>query len=135
MQTMKPTPLFVYGTLKYGYPNHFYLSSAHFIGSATTTGLYGFYQGPDPHEPEAPLIPYLLAKPTPGNCPVHVHGEVWEVGHSTLTQLDQLEGHPKWYQRKKITVRLDSGNSVRAFAYFLTEEPKDTLRPIESGHF
>ncbi len=132
---MKPTSLFVYGTLKSGYPNHFLLSSGHFIGRATTTGMYGFYLGPDPHAPEAPPIPYLFAKPKPGNGPVHVHGEVWEVDHSTLAQLDQLEGHPKWYQRKKITVSLGYGDAVLAFAYFLTEEPKDSLRPIESGRF
>jgi hypothetical protein len=50
------TLVFVYATLKGGYPNHALLSSAHFIGKAKTRKRYGFYLGPDPCAPKAPHI-------------------------------------------------------------------------------
>ena len=129
------TLLFVYGTLKRDYSNHALLTSALFVGEAATTEMYGFYLGPDEYAPGEPKIPFLLAKPKVGDSAVHVRGEVWEVDSSTLAQLDELEGHPDWYQRKKITVSHVSGKSVSAFTYLLPEAPKGLLQPIISGHF
>ena len=129
------TLLFVYGTLKRDYSNHALLAAAHFVGEAATTEMYGFYLGPDEYAPGEPKIPYLLANPKAGDAAVQVRGELWEVDSITLTQLDELEGHPDWYQRKKITVSHVSGKSVSAFTYLLPEAPKGLLQPIISGHF
>ena len=97
--------------------------------------MYGFYLGPDEYAPGEPKIPYLLANPKAGDAAVQVRGEVWEVDSSTLAQLDELEGHPDWYQRKKITVSHVTGESVSAFTYLLPEAPKSLLQPIISGRF
>ena len=129
------TLLFVYGTLKRDYSNHALLTSALFVSEAATTEMYGFYLGPDEYAPGERKIPFLFAKPKVGDSAVHVRGEVWEVDSSTLAQLDELEGHPDWYQRKKITVCLRSGESVSAFTYLLPEAPKGLLEPIISGRF
>ena len=129
------TFLFVYGTLRRGYSNHTLLASAHFVGEAATIEEYGFYLGPDEYAPGEPEIPFLSAKPKVGDSAVYVRGEVWEVDSSTLAQLDELEGHPDWYQRKKITVCLTSEESVSAFTYLLPEAPKALLQPIISGRF
>ena len=129
------TLLFVYGTLKRDYSNHALLAAAHFVGEAATTEMYGFYLGPDEYAPGEPKIPYLLANPKAGDAAVQVRGEVWEVDSSTLAQLDELEGHPDWYQRKTITVNLASEESVSAFTYFLFKASKGLLQPIISGRF
>ena len=129
------TLLLVYGTLKRGYSNHALLAAALFVGEAATTEMYGFYLGPDEYAPGEPEIPFLSAKPKVGDSAVQVRGEVWEVDSSTLAQLDELEGHPDWYQRKTITVNLASEESVSAFTYLLPEAPKNRLQPIMSGRF
>ena len=129
------TLLFVYGTLKRDYSNHALLAAAHFVGEAATIEEYGFYLGPDEHAPEEPGIPFLSAKPKVGDAAVQVRGELWQVDSSTLAQLDELEGHPDWYQRKKIAVCLTSEESVSAFTYLLPEAPKGLLQPIISGRF
>ena len=129
------TLLFVYGTLKRDYSNHALLAAAHFVGEAATIEEYGFYLGPDEHAQEEPEIPFLLANPKTGDAAVQVRGELWKVDSFTLTQLDELEGHPDWYQRKKINVCHASGESVSAFAYLLPEVPKGLLQSIISGRF
>ena len=129
------TLLFVYGTLKRDYSNHALLAAAHFVSESATIEEYGFYLGPDEHAPEEPGIPFLLANPKTGDAAVQVRGELWEVDSFTLTQLDELEGHPDWYQRKKIAVCLTSEESVSAFTYLLPEAPKGLLQPIISGRF
>ena len=129
------TLLFVYGTLKRGYSNHSLLSAGHFAGEAVTIEEYGFYLGTDKYAPNEPEIPFLLANPKTGDAAVQVRGELWEVDSITLTQLDELEGHPDWYQRKTITVNLTSEESVSAFTYFLSKASKALLQPIISGRF
>lgn len=88
------TLLFVYGTLRRGGPNHERLARARFVGAATTAERYAlFVDG----------IPFLAASPA-----VHrVRGEVYAVDAETLAELDRLEGHPRWYERRPVAVVLD----------------------------
>jgi gamma-glutamylcyclotransferase (GGCT)/AIG2-like uncharacterized protein YtfP len=87
--------LFVYGTLRKGGENHALLEHARFVGAATTAERYAlFVDG----------IPFLASMP-----PVHrVRGEVYAVDDATLARLDELEGHPRWYERRPVTVVLDA---------------------------
>jgi gamma-glutamylcyclotransferase (GGCT)/AIG2-like uncharacterized protein YtfP len=69
--------VFVYGTLKRGFPNHGTLRGAKFLGVDVVEGRlhdFGFYPGLDN---------------TPG---LAVHGEVFEVDAEILARLDRLEG-------------------------------------------
>ena len=43
-----------------------------------------------------------------------IKGELWEVDSRCLQQLDILEGHPVWYERKLV----DLDNGEKAYLYF-----------------
>ena len=106
---MDETLLFVYGTLRRDGANHALLAACRFVGAATTVERYAlFVDG----------IPYLASAPA-----VHrVRGEVYAVDATTLAEIDRLEGHPTWYERRPVSVVLDEAaraskaTAGRAFA-------------------
>lgn len=86
----------VYGTLKKGNSNYFnYLRSSGYLGGGTTKDRY-------------PLIieglPYLIEKKGIG---YNVDVDVFKVNAETLADLDRLEGHPRWYERKQIQIQMN----------------------------
>ena len=104
-------PVAVYGTLKQGHGNHHrYLSDSYYTGSGST-------------KDKLPLVisglPYLFKKPGTGH---HVEVEVYQVTDAVLRALDGLEGHPNWYRRESTTIELDSGGSIEAWVYFMTDD-------------
>lgn len=65
-------------------------------------------------------LPYLLYKPGIGT---NVQGEVYRVPISGIREcLDELEGHPFWYYRDRISVVSEKG-PLRVWAYFLRVPP------------
>ncbi|XP_053207397.1 gamma-glutamylaminecyclotransferase C-like [Panonychus citri] len=98
--------VFVYGTLKKGEPNHHVLYNgkhgfAQFVSKGLTVNpypliIYSRYN-----------IPFLLDKPGMGK---RVYGEIYAVDDSVLADLDDLEDHPDFYQRKQIDIELISNN-------------------------
>ena len=111
--------LFVYGTLKRNFSNHYFLRQATYVGQARTVEHYGLY---------VDEFPFVYA-----SDPVcAIRGEVYRVDSATLTRLDGLEGHPRRYRREEIEVRLDSGEEMRAWLYFF---PERSGRLIPSGEF
>lgn len=97
----------VYGTLKRGYGNHrAYLEDSKFMGKGKTKDKY-------------PLLidglPYLVNRRGKGH---NVEVELYKVDDDTLRRLDALEGHPNWYERKQIPIRLSGGVEVTAWIYF-----------------
>lgn len=101
----------VYGTLKKGHGNYYrHLTESKFIGKGVTKDKY-------------PLIvrglPYLLEEKGKGH---HVEVEVYKVDDDTFSDLDALEGHPNWYKRKEVVIRLSSGKEVKAWIYFNPHE-------------
>jgi len=96
----------VYGTLKQGRGNHDrHLSKAAYIGDGVTDELYPMVVGG---------IPYLIDEPGKGH---RVKVEVYQVDNATLRKLDGLEGHPGWYVRRKLKIRLTAGGSLEAWVY------------------
>eukprot|EP00040_Diaphanoeca_grandis_P011231 m.57523 g.57523 ORF g.57523 m.57523 type:complete len:215 (+) comp22396_c0_seq2:226-870(+) len=94
---LSKTNVWVYGTLKKGFHNHISvgLNAANFICEAVTTQQY-------------PLlilskynIPFLLDAPGKG---FQIKGEIYQVDTAMLLTLDNLEGHPHWYNRRSIKV-------------------------------
>jgi gamma-glutamylcyclotransferase (GGCT)/AIG2-like uncharacterized protein YtfP len=78
--------LFVYGTLKTGFHNAFYLQDAQYLGEFTTDPVYSMYDF--------------------GNYPVvsefgntSIQGEVYEISEQQLASTDRLEWYPEFYQR------------------------------------
>ncbi len=107
--------VFIYGTLKKGQPNHFIIKNtangqAEFLTRARTVERY-------------PLVidtkynyPFLLNEPGRGQ---HVHGEIYCVDQKMLDFLDKFEECPELYQRIKVQVEVQDGDS----------EGENTLKP------
>lgn len=109
--------VFVYGTLKKGFPNHTrFLGAARLVGAFRTVSAF-------------PLVlsgercsPCLVDSPGAGR---RVRGEVYDVGHRTLAALDRLErtAAPDGYHRRSIEV-VPRGNEtaerLRVYAYLKT---------------
>lgn len=120
---MKLHKIFVYGTLKRGHGNHRYLAGSKFLGAGKTRNKYAMYVSG---------IPFVIVTE-----PVsQISGELYEVDDQTLCKLDQLEGHPNWYQREQVEICLDNNfgksSAVTAWLYF-NEDKSGTLIP--SGCF
>lgn len=99
--------LFAYGTLMSGYGNNHYLRNQKLIGAGTTDKEYTMY---------ASGIPFINENEKTSQ----IHGELWEVESSALPYIDNLEGHPNWYQRKQIPVTVN-GEKYTAWLYFNNE--------------
>lgn len=115
--------IFVYGTLKRGFPNDRFMAGAHFIGIAQTVERYPLVvQG-------AHFTPAVMPEPGQGECVV---GEVWDVDDEKLLVLDRLESThlPDGYIRQEISVRIAHEPSPQsAWIYF---KPRDRIRVIHS---
>lgn len=111
--------VFVYGTLKSGFPNHFFLEDSEFVGHGRTRELYSLYQW------EYPIV-------FKGEKLSHVKGEVYIVDDFTLTRLDQLEEHPDFYRRELVEIELDSGFVMSAWLYFF---PKAQGKALPGGEW
>ena len=109
----------VYGTLKKWNSNYYsYLSgSSSFVGSGETKDKY-------------PLIinglPYLVDKKGVGH---NVEVDVFTVSDSVLRDLDALEGHPRWYMRKQILIKVKD-REVLCWIYFNPIE----INPTDKMH-
>lgn len=111
----------VYGTLKKGYSNYWnYLSGASsFVGSGTTKDKY-------------PLVikglPYLIKNKGVGH---NVSVDVFRVTDKNLKKLDQLEGHPNWYRRELVPIKIEN-KLVTAWIYFNIRETAEGEKHHES---
>ena len=97
----------VYGTLKKGYSNYFgHLMSSKYLGKGETKDKY-------------PLVinglPYLGDKRGIG---YNVDVDVFKVSDSTLKNLDILESHPRFYERKQIQIKMKKGSVLTCWVYF-----------------
>lgn len=112
----------VYGTLKKGNSNyHHYLSQSTHIGSGVTKHRYPLVV------PNA--LPYLLHKKGKGH---HVEVDVFKVSNTVMKDLDMLEGHPNFYTRKKVSIKVN-GTEMRCYVYFnMKMELTPDMTPIVS---
>lgn len=88
--------VFVYGTLKKGQPNHYWLTNtdngfASYITNGTTKTKYPLVISTQYN------IPFLLNKPGIGK---NVKGEIYEINPEMLSKLDILEDYPELYDRQ-----------------------------------
>jgi gamma-glutamylaminecyclotransferase len=116
--------VFVYGTLKAGFPNFHVNTGVRVPGDFVTVERFPLYVIGDIH------VPWLVNRPGEGEF---VCGQVFEVDADTLAGMDVLEqiDEPGWYSRAEIAVRPRAEPAVaplRVFVYFgdaerLTREP------------
>lgn len=109
--------IFVYGTLRKGYQNHYLLAEAGDLGSARTVALYALYLDD---------YPYLVK----GHSVCRIVGELYAVDDAGLAKLDLLEEHPVWYRREMVPVEDQRGQVLDAWIYFF---PKPKGRLLVSG--
>ena len=99
--------VFVYGTLRKGYNNHYLLKTSRYLCDTTTKGYKKDMGG----------IPAVDIRQEG-----IVEGEVYEIDDETLKKLDLLEGHPTFYERKEVT--LENGMVVWIYTMELKGEIK-----------
>ena len=119
------TRVFVFGTLKRGFPLHRRgLSGARFLGRRRTVERYPMVvAGPR-------YAPMMLDQPGAGR---QVIGELYEVDDRTLRRLDALEsvGRPGELRAVLLVERLGGGAATPACAYM--KSPR-LVRPRHSGY-
>jgi gamma-glutamylaminecyclotransferase len=105
--------VFVYGTLKSGFRNHYLLKGCEFVGSAATVPIYRMIENGFPV-----IIPDPEGKP--------LAGEIYTVDDEALARLDQLEREGSSYDRKLIDATLSLVNGehlpTKAFIYVGRED-------------
>lgn len=112
--------IFVYGSLKTGYGNHWLLSENGLKGvRATAPGVVLHCGDGFPFAVRGDGIAY---------------GEVFRVTPSILKDMDYLEGHPTWYQRELVEVTFDDGENHNAWIYLNPQEAK-SLPVLASGYW
>ena len=118
--------VFVYGTLKRGYPNNPMLEGCEFLGEAVTVLTYKAVTVPA-YKMVGTSFPVIV--PDPSGKPVA--GELYTVDDATLARLDQLEREGRSYDRVMIdaTVPLSNGErlTTQAFIYVGREDRFDEI--------
>jgi gamma-glutamylcyclotransferase (GGCT)/AIG2-like uncharacterized protein YtfP len=113
--------VFVYGTLKRGYPNNPMLEGCEFLGEAVTVLTYKAVTVPA-YKMVGTSFPVIM--PDPSGKPVA--GELYTVDDATLARLDQLEREGRSYDRVMIdaTVPLSNGErlATQTFIYVGRED-------------
>lgn len=85
--------IFVYGTLKRGFRNHYILDGSKFIGEATTMDEYTMLD-----------LGHFPGCVEEDFC--RIHGEVYEVDGTTLDRLDMLEDCPNLFYKSVVNTTL-----------------------------
>lgn len=130
--------LFVYGSLKRGFENEYFLDKAKYISKASTVRKFAMYTA------QGGEYPYLL-KDKPLNT---IEGELYKIARrDLLKKIDLFEGSPDYYTRESIEVKSRSfDTNKRAFTYFymnkkdhkkkqpITEWKKPKLFDIDAYH-
>lgn len=130
-QQIMSDKLFVYGTLRDGYPLHKHLQhrSIRLLGRGWISGqLFDLGE-----------FPGAIPSDSPGH---RVKGEVYELSDPSkhLQEIDVLEEFEpqrperSLFIRRLTEVELDSGKPVKAWAYFLSRRP-NSARLIASGDY
>lgn len=101
--------VFVYGSLMKDFWNQDLLSKSEFLGKATT------------HQNMKMISMGAFPALIPTNKQNTIFGEVYCVDSQTMTNLDHLEGFPKFYNRKKVIVNTSQGE-VEAWVYFIDND-------------
>ena len=107
--------LFVYGTLKRGHRNHYFLEHAEFVGPAIT-----FRRAFVMWDVGFPMVAFV--DPFRRSTGDRVTGELYFVDKPTLAECDHLEGHPRFYNREKTAVVY--GDKV-TLAWIYLRKPED----------
>jgi len=114
--------LFVYGTLKEGYPLHRILGRQEFLGVYKTAPVFKLVT--------LGAFPAML----PAKAGIEVSGEVYKVDEDTLAYIDILENvRQGLYRRLYIEVHDQLGTTIKAWAYVSFNANQFAYDEIKSG--
>lgn len=106
--------VFVYGTLKRGFPCHDLLSEGEFLGRGwTKTDSFKLVQ--------TEKFPAAVMGAS-GPVFKHIAGEVYIVPTTEIKNLDQYESNGTLFHRRRVGIDLETGNSVLAWMYIANEK-------------
>lgn len=121
--------VFVYGSLRNGYWNHWLLQGhdVTYICMGRTSKKFALYS----------LIYPWLTRGRPNDPLTNIIGELYDVGPKTFAQLDILEGYPDHYDREILEIETDDGTIVSAWVYILKDIEKlpSIAHLISSGDY
>lgn len=114
----------MYGTIKKGFSNHFYVEHERFLGKGKLLDNKIFVLPNTPY-------PFVEEKSYPGAV---VHGEVYQVQHQkTMDNLDYLESHPDFYRRTLNPVKLSDGRIIKCWVYRVPFENDPNKQYLPTG--
>ena len=106
--------LFVYGSLRKGFPNHYLVEDSPYIGEFTTVEKYLMVGT------KSKSFPYILyEKYAIADQATKIIGEVYDISEDTLKKIDQLEGHPDTYLRLRVCIT--NGNDFIFSSIYILE--------------
>ena len=105
---MSKNIIFVYGTLKRGFPLHLVLEESKFLGMATSVYKYPMIAN------KFGTYPFLIDLKGKGN---YIKGEIFEITNEVFSELDKIEGVPNLFVRAFIDVHTNDGEQYHAIAY------------------
>jgi len=117
--------VFVYGSLKKDFNNHYVIEKAKYKCKAKTVKRFDMF------EEDCANYPYLLKRTTVKSH--NIKGELYEIYRDDmLNELDRFEDAPNYYERHTIKVKIYDGTIKKADAYFMKEQriPKNK-EPLE----
>lgn len=116
--------VFVYGSLKQGYPNTHLNSGVRQPGTFRTCQRLPMYLLGEGH------VPCLVLSPGTGH---HVQGEVYQVTEDSLAVMDRLErlGEPNGYLR--ITIEVETINADRTETFTVQVYAKSPEQGVSEG--
>lgn len=127
-----PHLIFAYGTLKRDYGNSRVFSGGRgeLIGAGVTKDEFVMTTGGFPriYRPAPPLPLWTIGQAG------HVIGDLWRANDEALEVCDGIEGHPNWYKREEVDIRIN-GEVVKAWIYIMPAKGAagELLIPDENG--
>jgi len=116
--------VFVYGTLKRGFPNHDgAIADLPCLGRFRTAQAFPLVVGGDW------FSPYLIDEPGEGH---RVFGEVFEVDDEGLEALDRMEGTHLPVGYRRISIAIEDKHGAATFDAWTYVKDRETIRGIHS---
>ena len=122
------TTVFVYGTLKSGHGNHRLLADkrVNYLGRKSLVGPYRMI--------DLGAFPGVVEIANNSQLSNTIHGELYSVPDDVFMSLDMLEGHPDFYERKRVA--LEAGGTTvhpNPWIYLLPRSYLSERKVIDTG--
>lgn len=112
--------IFVYGTILSGMRNNHRVKGCRLVGKAETTKEFYMSSLITGCYPMVSLTPFHSSQK-----PTTIKGEVYEINEKILQDLDYLEGHPNFYTRQSVEVKILGPQSrfdyMNVFCYIILQ--------------